>query len=239
MQDDLLDRYIHTFFGYGDLAAPIWFVGMEEGGGTDRETLERELTRWDEAGQPTSIPRTEDPPEGESQWFRAHRPRIQPTWGKLIRATLVALGQPADTEDVRRYQVERLTRPGAEMALLELMPLRSRNVRGWPYAELSDLDYLRSRKLYTEKIAKVREARLRDLIAEHRPKAVAFFGEAYADRWVRIARDDLAWTEKAFGHAARGDGTDYFRVHHPTAHGSTNARFEALGEAMREGMGKG
>ena len=233
MQDDLLAKYIHTFFGHGDLAAPIWYVGMEEGGGTDRETLARELAHWDAAGRPVARPRTEDPPDGESRWFRTHRPRIQPTWGKLIRATLTALGQPADIEAVRRYQVDRLTRPGTEMALLELMPLRSRNVRGWPYAELSDLPYLRTRKVYMTEVAHDRETRLCELIAEHTPKAVIFFGEAYRTRWSSVAQVD-EWSEEAFGHAARGDGTDYFRVHHPTAHGSTNARFEALGEAMRE-----
>ena len=232
MQDDLLGEYIRTFFGYGELSAPIWFVGMEEGGGTDRETLARELDHWDAGGRPVTMPRTEDPPEGESRWFRAHRPRIQPTWGKLIRATLTALGQPADTEAVRRYQVDRLTRPGTEMALLELMPLRSRNVRGWPYAELSDLPYLRSRKVYMETIAHKRETRLRELVVEHRPKAVVFFGEAYRDRWKRVAGTE-DWSEEAFGYAARGDGTDYFRVHHPTAHGSSNARFEALGFAIK------
>ena len=47
MNDALLESFIKRFFGYGDLAALIWFVGMEEGGSTDRETQKRQLDSRD------------------------------------------------------------------------------------------------------------------------------------------------------------------------------------------------
>ena len=33
LDDKLLESYMKTFFGYGNLHADYWFIGMEEGGG--------------------------------------------------------------------------------------------------------------------------------------------------------------------------------------------------------------
>jgi len=43
---DLLRRFMHTFYGYGSWSAPLWFVGMEEGGGTTPEEVQRRLNAW-------------------------------------------------------------------------------------------------------------------------------------------------------------------------------------------------
>ncbi len=33
LDDALLEAYMDGFYGYGNLAGPYWFIGMEEGGG--------------------------------------------------------------------------------------------------------------------------------------------------------------------------------------------------------------
>lgn len=39
LQDDLLQSYMETFYGYGSYTGRYWFVGMEEGGGTSEEAI--------------------------------------------------------------------------------------------------------------------------------------------------------------------------------------------------------
>jgi hypothetical protein len=33
LDSEILGNFIESFFGYGNLSAPLWFIGMEEGGG--------------------------------------------------------------------------------------------------------------------------------------------------------------------------------------------------------------
>lgn len=35
LDSEVLDQFCQQFFGYGELTAPIWFIGMEEGGAND------------------------------------------------------------------------------------------------------------------------------------------------------------------------------------------------------------
>lgn len=49
--DALLEKYINTFYGYGNPAGNYWFVGMEEGGGSDFGDIERRLDSWRTRGE--------------------------------------------------------------------------------------------------------------------------------------------------------------------------------------------
>jgi hypothetical protein len=45
ISDQLIESYTSMFYGYGNYAAPFWFIGIEEGGGgTDDEIRRRLLT---------------------------------------------------------------------------------------------------------------------------------------------------------------------------------------------------
>lgn len=37
LDDTLLEEFVQGFYGYDNLSAPCWFVGMEEGGGNSAE----------------------------------------------------------------------------------------------------------------------------------------------------------------------------------------------------------
>jgi hypothetical protein len=51
LDDQLLDEYIKTFYGYGNYEGDWWLIGMEEGsGGTDDEIRTR-LRLWNERGR--------------------------------------------------------------------------------------------------------------------------------------------------------------------------------------------
>jgi len=51
LDDRLLADFMLRFYGYGSFSAPIWFVGMEEGGGADLAELTDRLTAWDQGGR--------------------------------------------------------------------------------------------------------------------------------------------------------------------------------------------
>ena len=46
----ILRRFVHEFYGYGAHKAPIWFVGMEEGGGRKFEQVAGRLNAWQKRG---------------------------------------------------------------------------------------------------------------------------------------------------------------------------------------------
>ncbi len=48
-----LEEFMMHFAGYGNLAAPIWFIGMEEGGGADVAELQRRVDAWRTRGSRT------------------------------------------------------------------------------------------------------------------------------------------------------------------------------------------
>jgi len=43
LDGDLLRSYISDFFGYGNFAGQLWFIGAEEGGGANAEEIARRL----------------------------------------------------------------------------------------------------------------------------------------------------------------------------------------------------
>jgi hypothetical protein len=51
LDESLLQEFMSNFYGYGNYAAPYWFIGMEEGGGDTIEEITRRLTVWDQRGR--------------------------------------------------------------------------------------------------------------------------------------------------------------------------------------------
>ena len=103
--DALLNDYINGFWGYGDLSAKHWFIGMEEGGGDTFDEVQQRLEQWDKRGRhlcedlydyhiDINVPK----------WFQKKAP-LQATWNKLIRTLLSYKGNNPDKEDVRTYQI--------------------------------------------------------------------------------------------------------------------------------------
>ena len=52
---DLLHEYIERFFGYGNLSAKYWFVGLEEGGDDHLALLQKRLAVWDGERRPVAV----------------------------------------------------------------------------------------------------------------------------------------------------------------------------------------
>lgn len=121
----LLTNYADSFYGFGNLEATIWFVGIEEAGGWRQRDIDRRLHTWDRNGRaelenaPTFYPES-----GNGRW---HGPTaaLQPTWAQLIGMLFVARGAPTTNEAILDYQRQHLGSRNGEICLVELLPLPS------------------------------------------------------------------------------------------------------------------
>ncbi|WP_414530923.1 hypothetical protein [Nodularia chucula] len=125
--DELLEKLIETFYGYGNFQGKYWFIGMEEAGGVNFKDIDKRINIWGKRGQQE----IEDVAEynealGYGASFKPGAKLDVPVWRALIRIALSAAGnQNIDIEDVRKYQINELGRKDKETCLLELLPLPS------------------------------------------------------------------------------------------------------------------
>ena len=237
--DELLHAFVSGFFGYGSFSAPYWFVGMEEGGGNTPEDIALRLRAWEARGKRA----LEDVVDyhlaiGVSKHFD-ERGVLQPTWNKLIRIQLAAIGESPTTERVRAFQRTEWGKSNGNTCLTELMPLPSPGVDRWlHFAEHSRLPYLVTRAAYIEHVRPARVAQLAAKMAEYRPKAVVFYGLQYLPSWEAISDTELKATSLPGVRASARDGTLYLAIRHPAATGVSNADFQSVGLMIRDGLGE-
>lgn len=75
--DDIED-HVFNFFGYGNLDAPLWYVGMEEGGDATVESLKHRVAAWRRLGStPTVDMKRFHELIGGAKWFRERAPCSQ------------------------------------------------------------------------------------------------------------------------------------------------------------------
>lgn len=207
LDSDLLDVFMMEFLGYGNLRSPLWFIGMEEGGGNTVEELQARLRAWDQRGrrhaedlhdfcQATGHPALLPYATATAPYNR--------TWCGLIQHLHQRQSQPLAS--ALEYQRTQWLTKGEDNCLLNLMPLPSPNVSTWHYSEWSDLPELQSRATYLKTVAPKRIARLRGVIAKFKPQTVICVGTSYRHYWQELA-DGL-------------DGTTVEVIPHPAARSS-------------------
>lgn len=231
LDSKLLGDFIDNFFGYGNLKAPVWFIGMEEGGGSSEDELARRLRTWHDEGH--QRPLVADLAQfhvdfGDSTRF-GDNPRIQSTWGKLIRTLLVAQGIKPTTERVRQHQKAKLGRSDGDSALLELMPLPRPSMTEWDYDTWSDCPELNSFATYEVSVRPKRIAAIRKLIAGHAPRVVIFYGTGYTAHWEAIA--GLPFPHGDYPRVA-GTTPLFMVLPHPVAFGRVNRHYETAGRIL-------
>lgn len=223
-----IDRFAHGFFGYGNLQAPFWFIGMEEGGLRHLDEFERRVEVWVELGRTPLVDLFEFSRElGPTPWFEPNAP-LQRTWRALIRAVLIATDANTSMDAQRWYQANRLGRSDGETALLELMPFPSATTREWPYANLG-IESCATRDNYGRAMSEPRLASIINLVQTHQPRAVVCYGNA--NFWQK--RLSLQLSETGLSTGTTGE-TLVIAAPHPTAPGSTNDRWDRIGGLLGE-----
>ncbi len=231
----LLDAYCADFLGYGNLASPIWFIGMEEGGGLSQREVEARISAWGEAHSATVNLVDHHVRFGEGRWFRSGAP-TQSTRRMLIKTLLRARNHlPVTAERVRAYQIGELGRPGSEVALLEMFPLPKQTRKSWKFGGwYPHIDFLRTRREYERKIGPSRIESLRDAIALHVPRVVIFYGLGFRSYWKEIASLETLNSETFVTRKnVSGAPTSYMQLPHPVSFGTVQPLFERAGDQVR------
>lgn len=245
LDSQLLLDYSKNFFGYGNLNASIWFVGIEEAGGLCERVVADRLKLWRQKFKRSPIM---DGYEFHRQLTDCHGncleslfsdpPQAQPTWDRLVRLQLAAQGcSPISNGDIAKFRMSKWARTRSDNCLIELLPLPSPSIKKWLYAPWTDHEFFQTRAAYQRHFAKTRAAAIKQLIADHQPEVVIFYGRRHMRRWGEIA--DVNWASiprKPLPHTQfhRNNGTLYVVTHHPTAPGVSHDRLERIGKHIRK-----
>lgn len=237
--DALLQDYMHGFYGYGRYAAPYWFIGMEEGSSGKPTEIPMRTHQWHKRGRRELEDLVDYSYLIGMEGLLGSRARIQPTWAGLIKILLSAEGQDLDTESVRRFQREKLGRQDGTNALLELLPLPSRRLNKWLYAEHSRIPELANRQAYTRAYAPKRAEAIRQRIQQHKPEAVVFYSSSrpYRQWWTAIAGVEFGFEADSKVYVGRNADTIFIITSHPTAFGVSNRYWQRVAEIISAGKG--
>lgn len=229
LNDELLQAFITEFFGYGELSAPVWFIGMEEGGGNSLQEIQERLDAWNRRGRQKVQDLARFHIEfGDDSRFVENAP-IQPTWRKIIRAILASTGVEPTDANIRDFQINKLGRKGGNIALLELLPLPKRSRTTFRYNEWSNLRELQAPELYEEVVLPKRIASLKKLITTYQPKAVIFYGKNFRRHFELIAGVTFPGTNYSI---VANTNRLYMMLAHPVAFGHMNDVFDAVGAML-------
>jgi hypothetical protein len=243
LDPQLLNDFMRGFYGYGNLRAKYWFIGLEEGGGKSLDEVRLRIDNWNELGRPLLADLLEFHERAGITRWSGRRPPLQSTWKQLIRVVLSGEGQSVNLETIRAHQRDLLGRPHGDTALIELMPLPSPSIGQWLYGS-AGIDAISNRESYAAAILDQRITSIRSLVHQHHPPVVVFYGFKRRDVWSSIVGQELSESSDGqFGsHAA--DATLFVMMKHPVTWGAKNADFEAIGKFVRNstnqpGVGKG
>jgi uncharacterized protein len=166
-----IDKLV-SFHGFGNPRGDFWFVGMEEQGeGTDLEL------RWRLSFEPVddlmAVHHRWEQFNPDDRKFNAER--LIPTWATMSKIVLRLKGHSDWTrsEEVRRYQSERLGRLNGETFLTEILPLPARSRQDWT----AQARFV-TRDEYEAEVRPNRIAMIRDLCRLHSPRYVFCYGAA-------------------------------------------------------------
>lgn len=188
---ELIQWRLEKFWGYGNLSAPVWFVGMEEGlsnGG--EEYLEARFGATYEKIT-ADIRRDMGAVRDHMLWFRkrsgVYPYPIQSTI-KYPIALYLRLKKKTEPSkfDISKFQGEEFG--DGDTCALELMPLPSNKATEatWLYRNYGSLG-LSSRSQYIERYKQKRVRELRELARQRRPELVIFYSVSYLDDWQTVA----------------------------------------------------
>lgn len=234
LDDNLLQRFMSTFYGSGNYSGEYWFIGMEEGGGNDLDKVTKRLDAWVKLGGTELVDIYQF--HGEIGFPKCFKDPVtlQRTWMQQARIVLASKGLPSAKPDVKVYQRDFIGRKTGETCLVELLPLPSRSLNHWDYNLWSGLPLLKDRKTYRDYCVPWRAEHIRTRIEEYKPKVVVFMGQGYLKYWNTIAGQKSSFTDKGGFWAANSEGTKFIITKHPAAFGVTNAYFETIGNFINQ-----
>lgn len=230
--DNLLEEFAHKFYGYGNIGADYWLIGMEEGGGNSFYEVTKRLDVWVERGKRE----LEDIAEfheaiGIKQYFNKGN-KLQNTWNKLIRIILSVSNNHVSRQQILDYQRLVFARKDSDTCLMELLPLPSPSTDKWIYGEHSQISYLASRDKYRTTCLQWRIPHLRKRIQEYQPRVVIFYGTTYREYWYKLIQGKFETISEGV-ELCQKDKTLSLIVKHPASYGLRNKYLEGVGQLIK------
>ncbi len=216
----IIEERINRFWGYGNLKADIWFIGMEEGFHGNLIDLENRFNRTKNKSV-VDLQNDMSDVQDHMKWFLPNS-GIQRTWGKIIKILLTLKSNKKITNDeIKEFQRKEFGRLNSDHCRLEFMPLpcRSTKKKDWFYNKF-EIDYLETRKKYIDKIMPLRIKLFQDLIKKYSPKIIICYSFSYLKKWQEVVGCELL--DKSNLYYCKNNGSNFFVIPHPTAHGMTN-----------------
>jgi hypothetical protein len=232
MDKDLIKDYCLGFYGYGDLRTNYWFVGMEEGGTNSiTDFYNNDVLVW--ANDRKEIIDLEKGISAVAKInYFSPGAKIGRTWGRLIRIVLSIENKSIDNEAIRKFQIEKLGKLGGNNSLIELLPLPHKSFSDWMFRDL-EIDCLKTRETYLEFYLSKRIKRIKEMITEHKPKAIIFYSttQLYISASKEIIGSDCKFTDGSY--IEKINDIIYCICKHPNAHGISNNYFNQIGGKIR------
>ncbi len=225
-----IDNFIRAAYGFGNLKAPYWFIGLEPGLSRTKPKkrkplIEKRIAAW--KGKEIEDIFDYHKRIDVVQWFGSEA-KLQGTWAKLIRVLMVLNAKPANTESLRRFQSDVWGRANSETCLLELFPFPCPSTKKKDWEDCYKIE----RADYEERCRRRRIPHFKALIRKYRPRAVIFYGVTRMKEWRLIAgvnfdgpsRDLLVQVKSRILFSV---------IKHPSARGITNKYLKKVGRKIR------
>jgi hypothetical protein len=157
---------IEDFIGYGNLGAPVVFIGIEESGVEDKERLIADLkerSRW-----------------GTVEDRKFHN--FVATWNPMCDLMLRRANITPDTATRKEYRLKRLGLLQQETLLTELLPYPVKSSKSkWPYGE-DPFNKEKTKEEYKARVLGPRQRLLKDVLKGRTRELIVCYGkECWSD----------------------------------------------------------
>ena len=170
-----------NFQGYGNLQAPLWFIGFEESLGKRPGNAEWS-PEWELKIRAT-WPKVIDVRNAHEQlkapyWNRRNYSQVWKVMAQLARGILQQAPDWMNTDLGHQYVINNLGREHGETFLGETLPLPASSMSHWPYTELFS-----NRDEYVHVIWPKKKLMWAHLVMQHEPKIVICYGKGPGGTW--------------------------------------------------------
>ncbi len=238
-----LIQFSETFLGYGNIKAPVWFMGMEPGAPDSIELIEKFYDVWVKRGSPA----IDDVRESHLQTHLRHYTKffenpvvLQKTWRGIIRILFAYAGEKEPTiAELKNYQKEEFGRlkNGSNHCVLELFALPAYNIKSNSWDKYYRSHLAMSKKEYFDTNIKSRISKFKTLVKNNKPEVVVFYGTTYKKYWEEIAECSIdqikTFNDKIIFYKSTSR-TKYIICYHPVARGVTKKYLAMVGEFAKQ-----
>jgi len=169
------------FYGFGKWDAPYWFIGQEQGMGS--EDIVARMRAWN--GQETDDCIQYHSRLNEPRWHGEYA-ICQRTWCRMIRLLFSFLGKEISRQSVLDYQKTSWGSFNGDTAVLELSGIPGKNLL---FGKKHSLELFNNEQL--QEIRRERLKRMQEAIKSHPPKLLVCYGTTNRRQWHELLGHEL------------------------------------------------